>query len=403
MTVAALTCSIRAISRRPLSVRVTSTICCLTVYNAGTCTLPESLDMKLSLIEEPQVTIVVAPRERFSYTADSLESIYSHTEAPFKLVYVDGGSPPQVQRYLEAQAREKEFQLIRTDYYLSPNQARNLSLGQVSTKYVVFIDNDVVVTPGWLKQLIQCAEETGATVVSPLICQGEPVHEEVHCAGGESSILEETKGDQVRRRIIEKIYKQGRRVADVRDQLRRQETGLAEFHCMMVRTKIFEQVGLLDEEILNTKEHVDFCITVVQAGGSVYLEPASVVTYVPGPPLEWTDIPYYMLRWSDAWELNSLHRLRDKWNLTEDEYFKNKYKRLGWRRNMSIIDPLAIRFAFGQNRSLLKKILQKILLPMDKVLNRYLTHRYAQSQAKRMQDQIPTQLHKSLITASSRG
>lgn len=42
---------------------------------------------------EPEVTIVVSPRERFSYTRESLESIYEHTKAPFKLVYVDGGSP----------------------------------------------------------------------------------------------------------------------------------------------------------------------------------------------------------------------------------------------------------------------------------------------------------------------
>lgn len=340
---------------------------------------------------EPQVTIVVAPRERFSYTRESLESIYSHTQIPFKLVYVDGGSPDHIRRYLEAQARKQEFQLIRTDYYLSPNQARNMGLSHVNSKYVVFIDNDVVVTPGWLQPLINCAEETGTTVVSPLICQGKPVHEIVHCAGGESGVLLETEGERTRRRMIEKIYKQGKLVADVQDSLQRQPTGLAEFHCMLVRTKIFEQIGLLDEALLNTKEHVDLCITVVQAGGSVYFEPASIVTYVPGATLDWTDLPFYMLRWSDAWELASLYRLRDKWNLTEDEYFRNRYKRVGWRRNMSIIKPLSRKLTFGQNSNLL----EKILIPMDKVLNRYLTTRCACRQPQ-MQEQL-----QSSVTASS--
>lgn len=346
---------------------------------------------------DQQVTIVVAPRERFSFTRESLESIYENTEIPFNLVYVDGGSPPQIRRYLETQAREKQFQLIRTDYYLSPNQARNLGLAQVKSKYVVFIDNDVVVTPGWLKQLVKCAEETGAMVVSPLVCQGEPVHEIVHCAGGESGVLLETKGEKVRRRMLEKIYKQGRRVEDLRDQLKREQTGLAEFHCMIVRTEIFEQVGLLDEALLNTKEHVDFCILVVQAGGTVYFEPTSVVTYVPGPPLELTDIPYYMLRWSDAWEQASLHHLRDKWDLTEDEYFKNKYKQLGWRRKMSIIQPLSRDLTFGRK----SKLLEKILVRIDRVLNRYVTARYASIQPKRRQAQALTQLQNSPTTASS--
>src|SRR5688572_3017059 len=186
---------------------------------------------------EPQVTIIVVPRERFSFTRESLESIYQHTQTPFNLVYVDGGSPRVVQRYLQAQAREKGFHLIRTDYYLSPNHARNRGLRQVDTKYVVFMDNDVIVAPGWLIEMVRCAEETGATIVSPLICQGTPVHETIHCAGGESGVRQKTDGGKVNRHIIEKIYRQGQRLPNVGDQLQRQQTGLAEFHCMMVRAE----------------------------------------------------------------------------------------------------------------------------------------------------------------------
>lgn len=116
--------------------------------------------MELSPMADPQVTIVVVPRERFSCTRESLESIYEHTKFPFKLVYVDGNSPAKVRRYLEEQAQAKGFQLIRTDYYLSPNHARNIGLSHVDTKYAVFFDNDVVVSPGWLEALVQCAQET---------------------------------------------------------------------------------------------------------------------------------------------------------------------------------------------------------------------------------------------------
>jgi GT2 family glycosyltransferase len=250
-----------------------------------------------------------------------------------------------------------------------------MGLREVTTKYVVFIDNDVVVTSGWLKPLVECAEETNATVVSPLICQHLPLHTEVHCAGGESGIKVETKGEITRRRIIEKIYKQGQKVADIYPQLQRQKTGLAEFHCMMVRTEIFQQIGLLDEKLLNTKEHVDFCILVTEAGGSIYLEPQSLMTYVPATQLEWTDIHYYMLRWSDAWELASLKHLSEKWKITEHDYFKNKHSRLGWRRHMTIINPLYRKLPIGKFGS---KVAGKILSSIDKVVNRYITNRYAQ-------------------------
>ena len=324
----------------------------------------------------PQVTIVITPRERFSYTQESLESIYEHTHVPFKLIYVDANSPAKVQRYLEAQARAKDFQIIRTNYYLFPNQARNIGLQQVDTKYVVFADNDIIVSPNWLQNLIQCAEETQATVVGPLMCQDLPIHEIVHFAGGESHIWIDNNKAIARRRLREKMYKQGKRVAEIRDRLYRSETELAEFHCVLVRTDIFSCIGFLDEAMLNTKEHLDFCMSVKQAGGKVYFEPHSLVTYVPGPPLEWTDLHFYMLRWSDAWTLASLHRLRDKWNLAEDAYFQQKYKQLGWRRRWTIIHPLSRRLTFG----IKSHWVERILIPIDRALNRYLTSSHARQQ-----------------------
>lgn len=319
------------------------------------------------------VTIVVTPRERFSCTARSLESIYQHTKIPFKLIYVDGNSPAKTSRYLQQQAKDKNFVHLRINYYLSPNHARNLGLQQVDTKYVVFVDNDVIVSPGWLSQLVNCASETEATVVGPLMCQNEPVHEIVHFAGGESHIFQDIKG---RRRLREKMYLQGKKVADIRDRLKRQETELAEFHCVLVKTSIFQQLGDLDEAMLNTKEHLDFCMQVREAGGKIYFEPDCIVTYVPGPPLEFSDLTYYMLRWSDAWVLNSLHRLREKWNLAEDSYFTSKYKGLGWRRRDSIIQPLAIALTtitFGKMRYRLENFLTRL----DKKFNRYLTDKHS--------------------------
>lgn len=350
---------------------------------------------------DPQITIVVSPRERFSYTRESLESIYEHTKVPFKLVYVDGNSPADVRQYLEAKSQEKGFKLIITNYYLFPNRARNLGLAQVDTKYVVFVDNDVIVSPNWLEALINCAEATEATVVGPLMCHEQPVHEVIHFAGGESHIICDAKG---RRRLREKMYKQGKLVADVHSQLKRTQTELAEFHCVLVRTEIFQRIGPLDETMLNTKEHLDFCMSVVKVGGTVYFEPDSIVTYVPGPPLEWTDLRFYMLRWSDAWELASLSRLREKWDLAEDGYFQAKYKIFGWRRRDSILLPMIRKLTFGiKNQQLEFIVMYGLIAPIEKVLNRYLTNQYAKQHLKPKQSQAQIPLKESSeIAVSSR-
>ena len=323
----------------------------------------------------PSVTIVVTPRERFSYARLSLKSLYEHTTIPFDLVYVDGNSPSPERQYIEEQSKSKGFRLIRTDYYLWPNRARNLGLEGVKTPYVVFVDNDVIVKPGWLSTLIECAETTGATVVGPLMCHEEPVHEIIHFAGGESHIVVDVKK---RRRLREKMYLQGKAVADVRPKLKQCETELCEFHCMLVRREVFDDLGLFDESVLNTKEHLDFCMNVMALERTVYFEPDSVVTYVPGPPLAWRDLHFYMLRWSNAWELTSLARLREKWDLAEDSYFKQKYKALGWRRREAILQPLLDRLGLVNRRSLPNKLLMfGLLAPIETAINQWLTRRYA--------------------------
>lgn len=320
-----------------------------------------------------QVTVVVVPRERFSYTRQSLDSIYQNTQVPFELIYVDGNSPPEVRDYLSEKAQDKAFHLIRTDTYLSPNQARNIGLKEVNTPYLVFIDNDVIVSPDWLQNLLQCAEETGADVVGPLMCQDEPIHQTIHFAGGESRIWTDKLG---RRRLREKMYRQGQKVSKVGGQLQRQVTELAEFHCVLVRRSIFDKLGCLDEAMMNTKEHLDFSMSVRQVGGEVYFEPSSVVTYVPGPPLQLMDMHFYMLRWSDAWTLTSLHRLRDKWNLSEDGYFKTKYKRVGWRRRVTLIEPLARKLTLGLGSRWVGKAIAKV----EHFFNRFLTNRHRMQQ-----------------------
>lgn len=321
----------------------------------------------------PKVTIVVSPRERFSYSRESLESLYEHTETPFNLIYVDGKSPAKIQQYLENQAKEKGFQLLRTETYLAPNQARNLALDLVQTEYVLFIDNDVVVTSGWLDRLLECATETKAVVVCPLTCIGNPLHETIHLAGGEARIISEQKPGKtkVKRKVHEKHHFVNRPVIDVLEQLHRNQCEFAEFHCMLVRTEIFLRTGKLDEALLSTREHIDFCMSVTNTGGTIYCEPASVVTYVPGP-LQWSDLTFFMLRWSDAWEVASLEHFRTKWELTEDKYFKKRYSRLGQRRHQAIVRPFVRRIAFGNRNPLL----EKMLISVDRIINRYITARF---------------------------
>ena len=312
-------------------------------------------------------TIVVVPRERFALTRRSLDSIYENTSCPFKLVYVDGGSPAATRRYLEAQAKQRGFALLRRDYYLTPNEARNLGFAQVETPYTVFVDNDVLVTPGWLEALIACADDTKAWVVGPLYCMGELETPIVHMAGGRAYIDEQ----QGVRRFYEVQRFWGVPLSQVRPRLHREACEVVEFHCMLVRTEVVQRLGPFDEQLMSALENPDFCMSVRAAGGEVYLEPAALVTYLHPPPCAWRDLPYFFLRWSEQWNRASLRRFREKWNLPDNDpsLVAQFHAWTGWRRQVLPPSVSTLRRIFGWRFG---NLINRGLEAIEAALNRWL-------------------------------
>ncbi|RPH64683.1 MAG: glycosyltransferase [Burkholderiales bacterium] len=317
---------------------------------------------------QSDVTVVVVPRDHFSDTRESLESILKAIPADVPLVYVDGGSPEPTARYLRQRAAGRGFDLVRTDHYLSPNTARNMGATRVTTRYLVFVDNDVIVAPDWLAPLVACAETTGAAVVGPLNFEGRPLLTTVHFAGGETRIETAGEAGAPRRRLIDRIYKT--RIPETWA-----ETDVAEFHCMLVRTDTFRQVGGLDEKLLSTRENLDFCMMVREAGGKVFLEPRSRITYLAPDPMHLSDVPYFALRWSDAWDRSSFRHLRDKWQLDEDAYFQRQYANLGWRRRGLMMNRGLLRWIPSWR---LRSLVERASRPLERSVNRFVARRYSQ-------------------------
>lgn len=321
------------------------------------------------------VTIVVAVADRFSCTPSTLDEILKRTaEFPFDLVFVDGNSPKHIQKYLAEQAEKHQIKVIRSEHYLSPSQSRNLGASLAESDYILFIDNDVFVSDGWLKALVQCAEETNADLITPLVCIGEPIAKTIHLAGGETHIetIESndlSKGECSTRKLFVKHHFANQSLEKARAKLKRQPCSLVDLHCILVKKKVFDTINGFDESLLNTREHVDFCLRVQAQKFSIYCEPNSVVTYVPGEfpgNLEWSDIPYFSLRWSNFWERVSLNRFIEKWDLSEDNYFRMRFKKLGQYRKDALLKPY-----FSKLRRYRLSRAEKPLIKLESFLNNF--------------------------------
>ncbi|WP_158219545.1 glycosyltransferase [Synechococcus sp. BO 8801] len=261
----------------------------------------------------PLVTVVVVFRERHSFASRSLRSLLEHRDYPFALHYLDSQSPPSVRRELEAAEARGELTLF-TAGNGTPNQLRNQALQAVTTKYVCFIDNDVLVTRGWIETLVATAERTGAGIVFPLYLMGELSEDRIHMAGGKNHLSENDGQIEYNEEHLFANAPASRIVGT----LQGGDSDFGEFHCMLLSMKMLQEVGPLDESYLQVNEHIDIAMVARQANYRVIFEPKSVVSYVYAnaqSPYWLCDIEPFRSRWSHEQAARDVAYLSSKWKL----------------------------------------------------------------------------------------
>lgn len=262
----------------------------------------------------PKVTLVVTQRERMQLTARSLENILADRSEPFRLIYVDGGSPEPVRAYLERRVAEAGGLLIRRSGWLWPNVARNLALPHVETPYVVFIDNDVVVEPAWLGKLVAAAAQTQAAIVGPLYLISDGVAEpRVHMAGGTLTRVETPAGTALHERHEHLNAPLAERAKTMRG-----PCDFVEYHCVLIRTDFLRSVGGLSEDIVCVHEHIDIALAAKAAGHGTIFEPAASVTQHAFAPFHLADLRFHRWRWDADAADSSLVAFCRKWNAVDD-------------------------------------------------------------------------------------
>ena len=260
-----------------------------------------------------RTAIVVVPRERFTSLPVSLRSLFATIPSDVPVVVVEGVTPPKTRAELTSLAAERSFELVSLPYMVKPNEARNLGVARTTTEFVVIADNDIEYEPGWLEALEEHAVANGSDAVAPLICIGPPAATIVHHAGG---ILKASRLDgQVR-------LSEAHRLMDVplveaRNALPEPANQVCEFHCMLARRSLLDEMGGLDERLI-TREQVDFAMRALVLNAKVTFAERAVVTYMARDAFDPIDLRYHLFRWSDRFVVESMDAFEDTWGVFLD-------------------------------------------------------------------------------------
>jgi glycosyltransferase involved in cell wall biosynthesis len=282
---------------------------CTKIANAhGAATLETASLGRRSAASPEAVAIVVVPRDRLSTFPMCLDALYANTGTRFRILVVAGAVDDETREHLDRlKATKSNLSYVLEDRLLTQAKARNLGLSHCSERFVVLLENDVVVHENWLPPMLECMRDEQAAVVTPLLWW----YRGLHAAGGSFELLDDGETLVLSHSIS---Y----------SQIRRRRVDYPENHCLLIDREQLPEFPFDDVEPFD----VDLGLTLRDLGLTAFLEPVSEATYAAPPPIEIRDIPLFKLRWGwPAWE-DANRRFQEKWGLRYDR----SRKRASYRR-----------------------------------------------------------------------
>ncbi len=228
------------------------------------------------------ISIIIPVYNQLHYTKWCLDSLSVNKSLDAQILVIDNGSSDGTAEYL---TRRTDVTVISNQQNLGCAGAWNQGVRETVSEWLLFLNNDVLLSPSWLEELLAFAEDRGFDVVSPAIREGDYNYD-----------INTYSRDFV-----------GRMARFTRE-------GVADGICFMVRRRVFETIGLFDENFrIGQFEDTDFFRRARAAGfclgttGRAFIHHFGSITQnsirksKQARPYEAENRAYYRRKWKLTW------------------------------------------------------------------------------------------------------
>lgn len=199
-------------------------------------------------------SIIILTLNNLEYTKRCIESIRKYTLEPYEIIVVDNGSKDGTIEYLESQA---DIKLIKNPTNLGFAMGNNIGMKEAKGDYIVVLNNDTIVTQGWLTRLIACAEsDPSIGIVGPRsnYVAGIQIVKNVPY-GNDMTAMQEF----ARKWSLENSGKY-------------EETARVIGFCMLIKREVIEKIGGFDPLYESGNfEDDDLCVRAIRAGFKIMI------------------------------------------------------------------------------------------------------------------------------------
>lgn len=276
-----------------------------------------------------KVAVVILNWNGEKLLREFLPSVVKYTRPETgRVIVVDNASED---RSVEVMRRDfPEVELVCFDVNYGFAGGYNKIISQLKEEFVVLLNSDVEVTPGWLEPLVETLEqEVQLAAVQPKI-KSYRNRQQFEYAGACGGFVDRLGFPFCRGRILE-VTEEDRGQYD-----QTMEVFWCSGAALCIRREVYEQVGGLDERFFAHMEEIDMCWRIRNRGGILKVCPSSVVYHLGGGSLPMNHPRKLFLNYRN--NLLMLYK-----NLTPGEW-----RRVRWRRRLLDFAAMVLFFLKGE-------------------------------------------------------
>jgi GT2 family glycosyltransferase len=256
------------------------------------------------------VSIVIVNYNGKEFLKDCLESIYGQSYHNFELILVDNGSTDDSVQFVRESFPEAI--IIENKKNLGFAKANNQGIKISKGKYIALLNNDTVVDKDWLKNLTKVAESSSNPPLPPFAKGGmggfsdKIISGKVGMWAGKilslenPHIIDSVGGLMISNDGIAKG--RGRLERDIGQYDREEEVFIPSACAALYRKRMFDEVGLFDEDFFAYCEDTDLGLRARLAGWKTISAPKAVVYHhYSGTTGKYTSIKAYLVERNHIW------------------------------------------------------------------------------------------------------
>ncbi len=193
-------------------------------------------------MKKPRLTsIIILTFNQLRFTEVCIEHIRRYTPEPYELIIIDNASTDGTVNYLQDQ---QDIKLVINDQNKGFAKGCNQGIEIAAGDYILLLNNDTAVSPGWLGNMITCLESDNS----------------IGIVGPRSNYVKQPQRLKVEYSNMEEMLSFSTQFNKTSDPSKWFELAMAVGFCMLIKKQVINEVGLLDERFgIGFFEDDDYC------------------------------------------------------------------------------------------------------------------------------------------------